>query len=187
MAEDLVIRVAGHPLSLAVLQEAIWAVDRELPISGFQTMEQILDSETLRRRMQMSLLGAFAGLALLLVGLGIYGVMSYAVAQRTHEIGIRMALGAERGEVLRMVIGQGIVLALLGVGFGLVGAAVSTRFLASLLFGTTANDLFAYFPCPRSSWRSRWRRVSFQHGGPRVSIRWWLCVMNRGSAIHVVG
>jgi predicted permease len=141
---DIAIRVAGNSLSLASLQKEVWAVDRELPISGFQTMEQILDTETLQRRMQMSLLGTFAGLALLLAGLGIYGVMSYAVTQRTQEIGIRMALGAERREVLRMVIGQGMVLALAGVGFGLAGAFGATRLLASLLFGTAANNLFAY-------------------------------------------
>ena len=141
---DLAIRVAGNSLSLAALQKEIWAVDRELPISGFQTMEQILDTETLQRRMQMSLLGTFAGLALLLAGLGIYGVMSYAVTQRTQEIGIRMALGAERREVLRMVIGQGMVLALVGVGFGLAGAFGATRLIGSLLFGTAANNLFAY-------------------------------------------
>jgi putative ABC transport system permease protein len=142
---DLAIRVAGSSLSLAALQKEIWAVDRELPVSGFQTMEQILDTETLQRRMQMSLLGTFAGLALLLAGLGIYGVMSYAVTQRTQEIGIRMALGADRREVLRMVVGQGMVLALIGVGFGLAGAFGATRLLASLLFGTAANNLFAYF------------------------------------------
>jgi putative ABC transport system permease protein len=108
-------------------------------------MQQILDTETVQRRMQMSLLGAFAGLALLLAGLGIYGVMSYAVAQRTQEIGIRMALGADRRQVLRMVIGQGMVLALLGVGFGLAAALASTKLLAGLLFGTAANDPFAFF------------------------------------------
>jgi predicted permease len=142
---DLAIRTSGAPLSLAALRKEIWAVDREMPVSGFRTMEQILDTETVQRRMQMSLLGAFAGLALLLAGLGIYGVMSYAVAQRTREIGIRMALGAERRQVLRMVIGQGMILALLGVGFGLAAALASTRLLASLLFGTAATDPFAFF------------------------------------------
>ena len=142
---ELAIRVSGgSTVSLAALQREIWAVDRELPVSGFRTMQEILDTETLQRRMQMSLLGTLAGLALLLAGLGIYGVMSYAVAQRTHEIGIRMALGARREEVLWMVIGQGMVLALLGVGFGLAAAFGATRLLANLLFGTAANNLFAY-------------------------------------------
>src|SRR5262249_44756472 len=110
----------------------------------FQTMDEILDTETMQRRMQMSLLGAFAGLALLLAGLGIYGVMSYAVGQRTREIGIRMALGAKRRQVLRMVIGQGMLLAVVGVGLGLAAALGAARLLRSLLFGTAPNDLSAY-------------------------------------------
>jgi putative ABC transport system permease protein len=93
-----------------------------------------------QRRFALELLGMFAVVALLLAGLGIYGVMAYSVSQRTHEIGIRMALGAQARDVLRMILTQGMHLSLLGVAAGIAGALVVTRFLASLLFGVTPTD-----------------------------------------------
>src|SRR5262249_46236589 len=105
-----------------------------------RTMDELVADSVARSRFVMLLLSAFAGLALALACIGIYGVMACSVAQRTHEIGIRMALGAHRNEVLRMVIGQGVRLTLLGAVLGIAGAVALTRFLSSLLYGVTTTD-----------------------------------------------
>ena len=146
---QLAIRTAGDPMNVvAAVRREVWAVDKDQPISNVRTMEEILDGEVAPRRLQMSLLAGFAALALLLASIGIYGVLSYAVTQRTHEIGIRMALGARRRDVLRMVVGDGMRLALWGVGIGLAAALALTRMMASLLYGVTATDpsTFALVP-----------------------------------------
>ena len=104
-------------------------------------MEDILESEVAQRRSGMALLAAFATLALLLASLGIYGVLSYAVTLRTPEIGVRLALGAQPGDVWRMVVREGLGLAFLGVGLGLTVSFALTRFLASLLFNVSATDV----------------------------------------------
>ena len=142
---DLAVRVAGDPMNLAsAVRREIQAIDREAPIGNFRTMEDILGIETLQRRMQTGLLGTFAALALLLAALGIYGVISYTVTQRTREIGIRMALGASRGDVLRMIVRQGMLHALAGVAIGLALAFATTRLLATLLYGTRTDDPLAF-------------------------------------------
>jgi putative ABC transport system permease protein len=137
----LVVRTGVEPMSLATpLRNAVWAVDKDQPVSNIDTMEHIVAGAVARQRFSTMLLGIFAALALLLAAVGIYGVMSYSVAQRTREIGIRMALGARRGDVLKMTVKQGLNLVVMGVAIGLVAAFVLTRVMASLLFGVSATD-----------------------------------------------
>ncbi|MEK6300044.1 MAG: ABC transporter permease [Acidobacteriota bacterium] len=139
------VRSAGSPKSLAdAMRNEVWAVDKDLPVPDIKTMEQLLSASVARRRFNMLLLGIFAGVALVLAAVGIYGVISYSVTQRTHEIGIRMALGAKPSDVVKLVVGQGIVLALTGVGIGLAGAFALTRVLASLLFEVGTTDLATF-------------------------------------------
>jgi predicted permease len=122
------------------VRQQVAALDRDLPIYQVTTMQQRLDTSVAQPRLNLVLLAAFATLALVLAGVGIYGVMAYSVTQRTHEIGIRMALGAQHEDVMRLVITQGLKLAALGVGIGLVAALGVTRFMSSLLFGVQATD-----------------------------------------------
>jgi putative ABC transport system permease protein len=130
-----------QPLAVSrAVQQALLAREIQLPATGVQTMEQVIRDSTATSASQTALLSIFGALALLIAAVGIYGVISYSTTQRTHEIGIRMALGAERRDVLRMVVGQGIRLALIGVVIGIGGALVLTRFLSSLLYGIKPTD-----------------------------------------------
>ena len=143
---EMAIRTTVEPMSLAgAVRRQIRAVDPEQPVSDLQPMEEIVETEISQRRMQMLLLGAFAALAVLLASLGIYGVLAYAVTQRTPEIGVRMALGARQADVVRMVVGQGMGLALLGVAIGMVASFVLSRLMASLLFGVSVRDPLTFF------------------------------------------
>jgi predicted permease len=140
-ANALVVRTSVEPMSLASsIRNAIWAVDKDQPVANIDTMDHIVSEAIARQRFSMLLLGIFAGLALVLAAVGIYGVMSYSVAQRTHEIGIRMALGARRADVLQMTVKQGLKLVGAGMMLGLVAAFLLTRVLASLLYGISATD-----------------------------------------------
>jgi putative ABC transport system permease protein len=122
------------------IKSQVWSVDKNQPVSEIQTMDQILSDSLARRRIYMTLLGLFAGAALLLAAVGIYGLMSYSVNQRVHEIGLRLALGAERGDVLHLILSEGAKIAVVGVGIGIAAALLLTRLMASLLFGVTATD-----------------------------------------------
>ena len=135
------VRTHGDPVKLVpAIRQQVQATDKNQPVFNARSMEQVIAESITARRFAMLLLTIFAAVALLLASVGIYGVMSYSVTQRTHEIGIRMALGAQRGDVLKMVVGQGMVLVLIGVGLGLIGALGVTRVLSSLLFGVGATD-----------------------------------------------
>src|SRR5436190_6096524 len=141
MPNALIVRTAVDPLSLATsVRNAIWAVDKDQSVANINSMEHIVAGAVARQRFSMLLLAIFAGVALVLAAVGIYGVMSYSVAQRTHEIGIRMALGAQRSDVLKMTVKQGLRLVGFGLLIGLVVAFVLTRVMTSLLFGISATD-----------------------------------------------
>ena len=138
---SVVVRTAGSPLALVpAMRDAVHEIDRNLPLSAVNTMETLVDASVGQRKLSMILLGVFSAIALLLASIGIYGVMSYSVTQRTRELGIRMALGAVRSRVLALVVWQGMVLAAAGVAIGLIAAYALTRFLASQLFGVGATD-----------------------------------------------
>jgi putative ABC transport system permease protein len=137
----VVIRSSGDPLALtASVREAVREVDRDLPIANIRSMDQIMSNMAGDARFRTLLLGVFAAVALLLAAIGIYGVISYSVAQRTREVGIRIAIGAQNRDVLRLVVGQGMKLALIGVGVGIAGAFAFTRVLSGLLFNVSATD-----------------------------------------------
>ena len=136
---------ASDPLALTLAaQNAVATVNRDVPLANLRSMEDMLARSLLRRKFSMVLLSIFAGLAMLLAAIGLYGVMSYAVSQRTREIGIRMALGAQAADVLKLVVGQGMRLAALGVLTGLVVSVVLMRLMASLLFGVSTHDPVTY-------------------------------------------
>ena len=138
---NLVVRTAGEPATMtATVRGAVRELDKEQLIWQTRTLDDLRAASVAGRRFNMMLLGLFAVVALLLAVLGIYGVMAYSVTRRTHEIGVRIALGAQRRDVLRLIIGQGMTLAAIGVGTGLLGALAATRLLTSLLYGVSATD-----------------------------------------------
>ena len=141
----LVVRTAGDAGAMAkAVRDAVWSQDRKVAIAGGKTMDQVVDEEMARTRFSMFLLAIFAATALVLAAVGIYGVMSYTVAQRMREIGIRMALGAVRGDVLAMVAGRALLLAGAGVVCGLAGSAVLTRLMKALLYNVSPTDTVTF-------------------------------------------
>ena len=142
---SFVVRTASNPESLIQpVSKAIYSIDKEQALTNVQTMDQVLSKSLSGRRFNMTLLFTFAGVALMLAAVGVYGVMNYTVTLRRRELGIRMALGAEKIDVLRLVLGQGLTLTLIGVGAGLISAYALTRLMASLLYGVTATDYLTF-------------------------------------------
>jgi putative ABC transport system permease protein len=142
----MVIRTSDDPLSVVgAVRAQIQSVNKDQPLGSIQTMSRVLDTSVAARRFNMLLLGLFAGLALLLAAVGVYGVISYSVSQRTQEIGVRIALGAGSSNVLGLILGQGLKLVGAGVATGLVGALAITRIMSSLLFGIGATDPVTFF------------------------------------------
>jgi putative ABC transport system permease protein len=135
------VRTAGHPEgSVNLVRDAVRSVDPDQPISAVSNMEELMSKSVGQRRLSMVLLSLFSGIALVLASIGIYGVMSYSVTQRSRELGVRIALGADRGDVLRLVLRQGMGLALVGIGIGLGAALALTRLIESQLYGVAATD-----------------------------------------------
>jgi ABC-type antimicrobial peptide transport system permease subunit len=142
---DILIKTAGSPAAvLPAVRQVVQRTDPSQPPYGITTLEGALANSIAPRRFQLLLLGTFAASAVLLALIGIYGVMSYAVTQRTHEIGVRMALGAGRAEIVRMVVGEGMTVALAGIAAGAVAAVGATRLMATLLFDVKPNDPFIF-------------------------------------------
>ena len=143
---SLAIHTSLDPRALAgAVEKQVQALDPDQPVYRIRTMYELMSESMARRRLSMFLLAIFAGVALALAAVGIYGIMSYSVAQRAHEVGIRMALGANSGDVVRMVLGQSLGLTLAGILAGLVGSLALTNFLSSLLFGVKATDPATFF------------------------------------------
>jgi putative ABC transport system permease protein len=145
----VVVRTAVEPMSLAEpVRQAVWKVDSDQPMWKVRTVESLIDRSVADKRFLMALMGVFAALALALTIIGLYGVMSYAVSQRTQEIGIRMALGAGARNIHRMVLRQGMTLVLIGVAIGLAASWLLTRLIAKLLFGVSPTDPLTFGSIP---------------------------------------
>ena len=141
----IAIRTAGDPASMAgVVRSEIRAIESDMPLT-INTVDKLIELSTAQRRFSMLLLGIFAAIAMFLAVAGIYGVMSYTVSQRTHEIGLRMALGAQTRQVLTTVVGEGLVLTAIGIVIGVAVAMAVTRGMSQLLFGITSTDPLTYF------------------------------------------
>ncbi|HKQ74496.1 MAG TPA: ABC transporter permease, partial [Blastocatellia bacterium] len=137
----VVLRVAGDPMTLAgAARDEVAKLDPGLPLHSIRTVELIIHEQTAPKRIMSALMGVFAGIALLLAAVGLYAVMAYAVSQRTHEIGVRLALGARSRDILRLITGQGMKLTLVGLALGMAGAFALTRVMTPLLYGVTATD-----------------------------------------------
>jgi putative ABC transport system permease protein len=140
-ASVIYLRSAGNAESLGeAIRHEVQSLDPNIPVFSVRTMDEVIARSMAERRFALQLLGVFAAVALLLAAIGIYGVMAYSFSQRTHEIGIRIALGAQRMDILRLAVGEGMRLVIIGLAFGLVGAAVLTRFVRTMLFDVSPAD-----------------------------------------------
>jgi putative ABC transport system permease protein len=141
----LVVRTSGDATRFGTaVQKEIRALDPDQPVADVRTMKQVIAKSITRPRFNTLLLTIFAGVALVLASVGLYGVMNYSATQRTHEVGIRMALGATRADIMRLVVGNGMMLTLTGIVIGVVASVALTRVMANLLFGITATDLTTF-------------------------------------------
>jgi len=148
-ALTLVVRSQSDPLALlGAVEKQVWSIDKNLPVSDIKTMDEVVSGSIEQQRFNLFLLGLFALVALTLAAVGIYGVMSESVAARTHEIGIRMALGAQGTDVLRMVVRQGMTLAVIGIGTGILGAFWLTQFMSALLYDVSPTDNVTFLLIP---------------------------------------
>jgi putative ABC transport system permease protein len=146
---DLVVRTKSDPALIAgAVRGAVWTVDKDQPVSNVRTLDQVFSAAISQERFQALMLGLFATLALILACIGLYGVISYSVVQRTHEIGLRMALGAQPVDVLRLVIRQGMTLTLAGLVVGIVAGTFATRVLSDMLFGVAPRDPLTFAGVP---------------------------------------
>jgi putative ABC transport system permease protein len=140
----VMVRTSVDPLQLSIAaRQEIKQLDKDLPVT-INTLDQIFSNSVAGQRFNTLLLGIFASLALILASVGVFGVINYSVAQRTHEIGIRLALGAQRSDVFKLIVGHGLILALIGVMIGAVGAFALTRLIAGLLFGVSPTDVTTF-------------------------------------------
>jgi putative ABC transport system permease protein len=147
--ESIVVRTAGDPAAMtSAVRREILKLDSEQPISNVRTMEQVLSDSLMLRRVSMLLLTVFALLALTLATVGIYGLTAYSVSRRTHEIGLRVALGASQSQILRLVVGRGLITSLIGAGIGVAAAFELTRGLSGMLYGVTATDPLVFGGVP---------------------------------------
>jgi predicted permease len=145
LLRDWVVRTEGNPLAVASsVREAIWSLDKDMPVSRIQLMEQVRSDSLAQQQFTLLLLGLFASLALVLASIGLYGVTAYATTRRTREIGIRMALGAQPADVLRMVLYHGAAIGFIGLGIGIAAALSATRLMGTLLYGVRATDPLAF-------------------------------------------
>jgi putative ABC transport system permease protein len=141
LSPSITVRAGSDPKQMiSSVREVLSQIDKNIPMARVMTMDEIMSSSVAQPRLEAILLGFFGSLALLLAGIGIYGVIAYSVSQRTSEIGVRMALGASRLSVLRMVLGQGLRLTALGLGIGLLLALLLTRLMARILFAISPTD-----------------------------------------------
>jgi putative ABC transport system permease protein len=149
LATFLLIRTAADPNTLIrPIRDRLKAMDPDMRVAGFTTMESHIHQQLVRPKFNMLLVGIFAGVALVLASIGIYGVVSYSVAQRTREMGIRMALGARGLDIVRSVVGRGMMPAVFGIGIGMIGAFGVTRLLTSMLIGVAPTDAVTFLSVP---------------------------------------
>ncbi len=167
------VRTAGEPASLTeTVRAALQQVDPDVPMTGITTQSDQVDGRFAQERLFALAYSLFGGLALLLACIGLFGLMSYSVSRRTNEIGIRMALGAQRAGVVGMVLRESMLMVAIGVVIGLAGAIAGGRFVESVLFGLSTTDVWTIAARSARPCSFRWPRATCRRGAPRASTRW---------------